>query len=198
MKIRDKSFFGLLFLLAAFVTGPAARRASADVMYTYTGHAFDTFPTGASCPPVCNITGSFVIANPLAANLPALTLVNPISFSLTSAGITLTDGEGQGADSSLQVATDSMGAIIEWAWVEVGPAANPTARILTENIPGAITADDVRVGTNPPPFVGPRLGQISNDPGTWTGAVMAPEPAGLPLVAIGLLGMVASLRRARP
>jgi len=39
MRLRGfKSFFGLLFLLAAFVTGPAARRASAGVMYTYTGN----------------------------------------------------------------------------------------------------------------------------------------------------------------
>ena len=198
MKLRGfKSFFGLLFLLAAFVTGPAARRASAGVMYTYTGNPFDTFPTGASCPPVCNVTGSFVVADPLAADLP-LTVIDPISFSLTSAGITLTDGEGQGTDSSLAVATDSKGAIIEWDWVEVGPASNPTARILTENIPGGIIADDVRVGTNPPPLVGPRLGQISNDPGTWTKTAVVPEPAGLPLLAIGLLGIVASLRRSRP
>jgi PEP-CTERM motif len=197
MDIRDKSFFGLLFLLAALVTGPAVPRASADVMYTYTGNAFDTFPTGASCPPVCNVTGSFVVAAPLAANLPELTLIDPISFSLTSAGVTLTDGEGQGTDSSLAVATDSTGAIIEWAWVEVGPASNPTARILTENVPASV-ADDVRVGTSPPPFVGPRLGQISDDPGTWTEAAVAPEPASLSLVAIGLLGMVASLRKTRP
>jgi hypothetical protein len=198
MDLRGyKSYFGLLFLLAAFVAGPAVRRASADVMYTYTGNAFDTFPTGASCPPVCNVTGSFVVADSLAADLPEFTVIDPISFSLISAGVTLTDGEGQGTDSFLGVATDSTGAIIEWSWVEVGPASAPTARILTENVPGSVVADDVRLGTNAPPLVGPRLGQISNDPGTWKETAVAPEPAGLPLLAIGLLGIVAFGRRAR-
>ena len=57
-----KSHFGLIFLAAAFVGGPAVRHASADVMYRHTGNAFDTFPSGASCPLVCNVTGSFVVA----------------------------------------------------------------------------------------------------------------------------------------
>ena len=197
MSLRGfKSFFGLLFLLAAFVTGPAACRASAGVMYTYTGNAFDTFPTGASCPPVCNVTGSFVVPDLLAADLP-LTVIDPISFSLASAGITLTDGEGQGTDSTLAVATDSKRAIIAWDWVEVGPASNPTARILTENIPGGIIADDVRAGTNSPPLVGPRLGQISNDSGSWAETAVTPEPASLPMLTIGLLGIIASRRRSR-
>jgi hypothetical protein len=126
-----KSYFRLIFLAAGFVGGPAVRHANADVMYTYTGNAFDTFPSGASCPPVCNVTGSFVVADPLAADLP-VTVIDPISFNLTSAGVTLTDGEGQRTDSFLGVATDGTGAIIEWSWVEVGPASAPTARILTE------------------------------------------------------------------
>ena len=184
-----KSYFGLIFLVAAFVGGPAVRHANADVMYTYTGNAFDTFPTGASCPPVCNVTGSFVVADPLAADLP-VTVIDPISFSLTSAGVTLTDGEGQGTDSVLEVATDGTGAIIEWSWVEVGPASTPTARILTENLPGSIVADDVRVGTDPPPLVGRRLGQTSNNAGTWTETAV-PEPTVAWLFGVGLLAIAA-------
>jgi len=177
-------------LAICFAALPSAR---ADAIYTYTGNAFNEFFNGGACPPVCDVTGSFTVADPLAANLPELTLITPISFTLTSAGVTLTDGEP--TDSSLYVATDATGAIVEWSWVEVGPAASPDARILTEN-DSSIAADDVRLGTNPPPFVGPRLGQISDDPGTWVETTTAvPEPGNLLLVCVGLLAIAGVARK---
>jgi len=80
------------------MAGLSAKTARADVIYTYTGNPFDTFNGAFACPPVCNVHGSFTVAQPLAANLPTLTLVAPMSFSLTAGNTTLTDGEP--ADSS--------------------------------------------------------------------------------------------------
>jgi hypothetical protein len=136
-------------------------------------------------PPTCNVTGYFDLAAPLADSMP-LIVITPLSFSITSGTVTLTDGEP--TDTSLAVGTDASGAINTWVWQVVGPAASPTARILTEDVL-SVAAD--RVGTNPPPFVGPVLGLIQNDPGTWT---EAPEPEGLPILGIGFLGIIGAVR----
>jgi len=169
------------------VAGLGVHPADADVIYTYTGNQFNDLRNGGTCPPTCNITGYFDLAAPLADNMP-LTVITPLSFSITSGTVTLTDGEP--TDTQLSVGTDSSGAINTWAWEVVGPAASPTARILTEDLP-SIEADDLRVGTDPPPLVGPVLGLIQDDPGTWT---EVPEPEGLPILGIGLLGIVGAVR----
>jgi len=152
-----------------YIAGPGARPSRADVIYTYTGNAFNEFPVaGVGCPPVCNVSGSFTVAKPLAANLNLAT-ITPLSFSISSGGVTLVDGVPTPA-SALEISTDSSGKIVNWVWVEAGPADDPIARILTEDVNG-LTADDVRLssyGVQPPPFYGQRVGQVSDDPGTWT------------------------------
>jgi hypothetical protein len=174
---------------AAVLGTPFAR---ADVTYTYTGNQFNDLRNGATCPPTCNVTGSFVVATALDPNLP-LTLIMPLSFSLSSAGITLTDGDPSG--SSLSVGTDASGMISTWEWVELGPAASIEARILTENVP-SIVADDVRFGDNSAPFVGfagPTAGLLTNDPGGWVSTV--PEPSTLGLLASALAALALLRRR---
>lgn len=161
--------------------------AYGDVIYTYTGNQFNDLRNGATCPPTCNVTGYFDLAAPLADNMP-LTVITPLSFSITSGTATLTDGEP--TDTSLAVGTDASGAINTWVWQVVGPAVSPTARILTEYV-SSVAADDVRIGTDPPPFVGPVLGLIQNDHGKWT---EVPEPEGLPILGIGLLGIIGAVR----
>jgi len=138
--------------------------------------------------------GSFTVAQSLAPDLNLAT-ITPISFTITSGGVTLTDGVP--ADTSLAVSTDASGAIFNWSWVVSGPANAPIARILTENIACSIVADNVRLssyGAVPPPFYGRRVGQVSDNPGTWTAT---PEPASGMLLGSGLLGVVASVRRKR-
>ena len=173
----------------AVAAGWVPRAAAANVTYTYVGNPFNDLRNGGVCPPVCSVTGSFTISQPLAPNLPEVTVITPLSFSLSSAGITLTDGEP--GDTSLAVGTDASGAITTWSWVVVGPAASPIARILTESVTD-VQADDVRVGGGPPPFVGPVLGLIQNDPGSWTSSV--PEPAALFLIGAGLIAIAGARR----
>jgi hypothetical protein len=195
MKKRYRSCSVLACVFAIwFTAGPSAFPARANSIYTYTGNAFNEFPdAGVGCPPVCNVMGSFTVAQALAPDL-SLTTITPLSFSVTSGGVTLTDGVP--ADTSLDVSTDASGAIVNWSWVVSGPANAPIARILTENIPGVV-ADDVRLssyGVVPPPLYGRRVGQVSNDPGTWT---TTPEPASFMLLGGGLVGIVAAVRRKR-
>jgi hypothetical protein len=51
--------------------------ALGDTIYAYTGNQFNDFRNGGTCPPVCNVIGFFTVAQPLAANLPELTLITP-------------------------------------------------------------------------------------------------------------------------
>jgi hypothetical protein len=198
MNIQSKTArFFLLCLLAGWASlGPSSGPAqAAETTYSYTGNTFNEFPTGLSCPPICNVTGWFTVAGPLLPNLNGVT-ITPLAFSMSSSGTTLTDSLS--ADSSLTLSTDASGAIIAWSWVEVGPASSPTARILTENLAG-IVADDVRLsayGAQPLPFVGQRVGQISNDPGTWTVSAV-PEPRLGGLFAISLLVAIGALQKKR-
>jgi hypothetical protein len=174
----------------AFMGILASAAFGGTITYTYTGNPFNDLRNGATCPPVCSVTGSFTVAQALAPDLP-LTTITPLSFNISSGGITLTDGEP--TDTSLAVGTDGSGAITSWVWVVVGPAASPTARILTENV-SSVVADDFREGNNPPPFVGPTLGLIQNDPGTWSSV---PEPGSLPLVSSGVLLFILAVTRKR-
>ena len=106
-----------------FMTGSAL----ATTTYDYTGNAFNDFRNGGACPPTCNITGSFTVATPLAPDLP-LTLITPISFSLSAGLTTLVDGDP--ANTSLEVSTDASGAISTWSWVVLGPEASISAEFL--------------------------------------------------------------------
>jgi hypothetical protein len=189
---NGRKFHFVILSVVVLSLSLCVQSASADTMYTYTGNDFNQFFNGGACPPDCNVTGWFIVAAPLAPNLPELTTITPLSFSLSSGGVTLTTGEP--TDSGLDVATDASGAITEWAWVEVGPADSPDARILTESIPGSIEADNVRIGTNPPPFVGPRLAEIDNDPGTWVQSAV-PEPNMIGLLVLGVAAVSLAVRR---
>jgi hypothetical protein len=80
----------------------------ADTTYTYTGGQFFEFGA-ASCPPDCNITGSFTLATPLPANvsvdLPADT---PFAFSIGP--FTATNL----LNKPLSISTNAAGAIDGW------------------------------------------------------------------------------------
>jgi hypothetical protein len=88
-----------------------AASARADTIYTYTGNPFTVFSGLDVCPPVCNISGSFTLASPLAANLP-FEAITPTAFSFTDGSVTVTEGASEGG--RFEVATDSGGNISFW------------------------------------------------------------------------------------
>lgn len=123
-----------------------------------------------------------------------LTLITPISFSLSSGLTTLVDGDP--ANTSLEVSTDASGAISTWSWVVLGPEASISARILTQDLPGG-AYDDVRFGDNAPPFqgfAGPVAALLQNDPGTWSDA---PEPSYLISAGVTLFLLIRGIRKRR-
>jgi hypothetical protein len=63
------------------------------ITYSYTGNQFNDLRNGGTCPPDCNVVGSFTLVQPLGADLPEGTIVTPVAFSISSGGITLIDGE---------------------------------------------------------------------------------------------------------
>ena len=180
---------GKSLLICLIATCFMAGSALATTTYYYTGNPFNDFRNGGACPPTCSVTGSFTVATPLAPDLP-LTLITPISFSLSAGLTTLVDGDP--ANTSLEVSTDASGAISTWSWVVLGPEASISARILTENQPG-LAADSVHFG-NTAPFAGPLAAEVLNDPGTWS---EVPEPSYPVLLSIALFLVICGVRRRR-
>jgi hypothetical protein len=167
--------------------------ALATTTYSYTGDPFNDFRNGGACPPACNVMGSLTVATPLAPDLP-LTLITPISFSLSAGLTTLVDGDP--ANTSLEVSTDASGAISTWSWVVLGPEASISARILTQNLPGLVF-DSVHFGDNAPPFqgfAGPLAAEVVNDPGTWS---ETPEPSYPVLLSIVLFLVIRGVGKRR-
>ena len=168
-----------ILLIAVFVIA-AASVAGADVTYTYTGNPFTTFFHGATCPPICNVTGWFTVPQLLAPNLSDVA-ITPDAMSESSAGITLTLGTA--AAYNLVVSTDGSGNLVGWTFYMLGGANS--GRLLAQNRPGFVY--DTFHYTDSNGNVGPLLAEVLNDPGTWS--VTTPEPAtlGLLLSATGLL-----------
>ena len=200
--MKSKTLFAALLpccFSAWMLLGPLSIAARADSVYTYQGNPFTTYPTGLSCPPVCSVMGSFTIASSLAPNLN-LAAISPISFAISADGTIITDEILADSDSSLNISTDGMGNITNWGWRVLGPAGNPTERILTQNISGAVY-DTLHRGTSGPPFAGPVVAEIFDSPGTWTetaATAPTPEPAGLTLYGTCLLCLLIVVRNKRP
>jgi hypothetical protein len=191
--MKRKTGKGEPALLCLIVMGFMASSALATTTYYYTGNPFNDFRNGGVCPPTCSVTGSFTVATPLAPNLP-LTLITPISFSLSAGLTTLVDGDP--ANTSLEVSTDASGGISTWSWVVLGPEASISARILTQNLPGLVF-DSVHFGDNAPPFqgfAGPLVAEVLNDPGTWS---FVPEPSYPILVGMIVLVVIRGIRKQR-
>lgn len=164
--------------------------------YDYSGNLFNQFFNGGTCPPECRVTGSFSVAQPLAPNLPELTAITPLSFSISSGGFTLTNATVDPANSSLSVGTNAAGQITTWSWLAFGPLGAPTeTRILTQNVSDpSFVYDDIHIGNQGPPSAGPILAIIDAGAGTWTGTVV-PEPGTALIAAISLAVFAFVLRR---
>jgi len=174
----------LLFSLVAIFSAPSA---SADTIYTYTGNAFDSFPGLAACPPVCKITGSFTLAQPLAPNLSFVTIF-PTFFSFTDGLITLTSNNSFPFifRPLTEFSTDSTGAITTW---DIRITAVPLLgfrRLFSANIPGVVVED----GTAVLSFPAHTLALNTDNPGAWSVATTnIPEPSCFLLLLTGLVSI---------
>ena len=183
LRIGGSRLLGIVLLGLVLTTGLAAS-ASADTVYSYTGNRFNEFANGYTCPAVCNVSGSFTLASPLADNLNLQT-ISPVDFSFS-------DGSNvwnpSSTFSAFKISTDGSGDITGWElfYISFG-AANPT--LLSENCPGCTIADISLLLSPNGPFAA-----VYGDPGTWTAT---PEPSTLLLFGTGLLGLVSAQRRFR-
>ncbi len=191
-----------------------ARVASADAIYTYTGHTYteiaDALLPAGSFDTSMQVTGEFVLADALAAGMPSTDITALItSFTFSNGRSTLTDQDPLLASALFSVATDAFGAISAWAiFVQQDQATSGGADILiqTVNDPdlGFSTEDRGQLVVCDPVLLRRGLclsladiATVSDAPGTWTRTTpgTVPEPATLSLCAVGLWAV--ARRRAR-
>jgi hypothetical protein len=167
--------WALLVLVATALISPLAQ---ADTVYTYTGNPFENFGPSNSgtiptCPPICSISGSMVLASPI--DFTDFQLIQVLSFSFTDQNSVLTSSN---ADGFISVAGDGFGNISQWA-LDIGEGTGPV-QLETINFEGGSTDSS---GAPSQGFV-----FVAGKPGVWTSStVETPEPSGLALQIIGLI-----------
>ena len=136
----------VLVVFALFAIILATSTSAQTTTYTYTGNAF-TIPTGTglACPPICKLTGSFTVSQPLGPNYPADIEVTPLSFTFTDGLSTITNlnatpclsyycpGQGTAA-FSFYVSTNDQGQIDSWNIEMSGPPAGDVTVIVYQGV----------------------------------------------------------------
>ena len=165
----------LLLALTGIFTLAGSSTARADVTYAYRGNAFTEFHLSYACPPVCGITVSFTVAQPLAANLPFQSLFTPISYTITDGLNTFTEHSPR--PCGFEVSTDSNGNISTWfIECDAGPPG-PLSHVLytcgTGHCPPSVAFYDWTTDVAPDGSVTNFADNI-NSPGTWSQGPAAP------------------------
>jgi len=133
----------------------------ASTTYNITGNPFATFAGSVACPPDCNITGSFTLAQPLAPNL-SLATITPTSFSF-SVGPNVLDQNSATIAAFNYVSTDASGNITGW-YIDL---ASANLSIVTSNVNG-VAGDSFQVSS-------PQgSASNSNSPATWPKTIVTP------------------------
>lgn len=101
----------IAILASTFMLVLCSEAVNAQTTYTYTGKPFQSFSGGYTCPPECNIAGSFTVAEKLAPNLTAA-FISPTVFSFNDGFTTFTNANS--TYQSFEISTDSSGAISAW------------------------------------------------------------------------------------
>jgi len=113
----------LLFLIAfTLFSSINAAAGSGTTSYVFLGVPFNQF-VDTGCPPSCQLTGSFTVAQPLAPNLSqdvgGSGAFTPLSFTFTDGVTTFT--QFNSTVSGFAVHTDANGNIIQWGMYMAGP-----------------------------------------------------------------------------
>ena len=178
------SVFGLLF---AFVLVPSA---SADTIYTYTGNAFDEYPSGE-----WGIMFSMRVAQPLGPNLDSVSITPEyIRFSgypspLISPFLRTSERcSFEGTQCEFEFSTGPTGVITQW---NVFYRDSQDLFLWTYSLTGYTLVDDYHS------FDLYCDRQNSNNPGSWSITTNVPEPSTLLVFSTGLLTLLGAARRKR-
>jgi hypothetical protein len=178
-------------LLCLGVTLGAAT-SKADTTYTYTGADFDFFlGTVMQGGPFVNVTGSFTLPTPLAANEASFRV---LAFSFSSGPVTITDSKSVG---SVLVNTDAAGVIDGW---DISIFSLSQLRSIFSSFQGGSFQTDQYTEFGPmqhgifPPI---GVGADHLEAGIWTASTTGvPEPSSLAGLGVGLFALVGlSLRK---
>ncbi len=203
-RARILSVVGALLVCSVFALGLVSPADADTFVYTYQGNPFTSLINGYVCSPgPCEISGSFTVSTQLFANLSNAT-VTPESWTFTDGNGFTTDSCGVTCDIFVTgIATDSVGNISAWSVEALSCFAHCYLDTDSIGISGDISFPLAMVGS-PEAF-------NAGTPGTWTCEDMGPtgsespcpvappastpEPSGLPLLAAGLLSLVAMSRK---
>ena len=182
MMMKKLPAIGAALVLGLSCLGSIAARA--DVIYTYTGNDF----TSAISPYTTSdsITGYFVVATPLAANL-SLGPITPISFSFSDGVDTLTNANT--TSQTFYVATSPSGSLSNWGIAVATAASTEGIEICNSAICTPSQFDNGWTDNEASSAVN------RSDPGSWQSSV--PEPPSMATLITGLLGLVLLFRRGR-
>jgi hypothetical protein len=177
----------LLLLTVILALVPGAVLADSTT-YSYISTPFNSF-SGTTCPPTCNITGSFTVAMPFPPNqmqdIGGSGSFTPLSFSFTEGTITWTNLNT--VDSGFAFDTDSLGKITFYSFfADLANGSDvsvffdgPTelTQLFASNNAGGYSASFSSEGASG---------------GTWTSETMVstPEPSSLRLLGIGLIALL--------
>jgi hypothetical protein len=179
---------GLAVVVAVALSVLGAAKATADVVYTYTGNVFDYFTPGSPYSYSDKVTVSLTLATALGDNLSESVPVVATSFSFSDGLQKITNLTAN--YSFFGFSTDSIGNITQW----VVAAGSSLGTIDTLNFNGygfGVGSEDS--GCN-------SFGQCGSNEASsrfWTTGSQTPLPGALPLFAAGLgaLGLLGWRRK---
>jgi hypothetical protein len=161
-----------------------AASAKANSTYAYNGNPFTDFFGTGSCPPACNISGSFTVSTPLPANESSYFLT-PISFSFGDAAFM---ANPLNSSALIGVDTNTTGTIDGWVIVF---SANSGLFQISSLLTDSSDTDELAIYNDLDNLTG-TAGNV-NDDGTWSSPSQAPEPSSLALLCVGVFGLLGLL-----